>query len=156
MDMQKMMLVSAIDEPVGFTMPLKWVSRERDSQGQPRQERLPESHEERFQRTTGFTAAGKRYPGIRQLCAVPTEQEDVFLDLYGRKVLCVRELFPCFDSYDYLNEDRYFRWYYLCYDGKLTEVYCEDGLPRITVTEDVAKIRISWFSQVQQTWFMEE
>lgn len=84
-----------------------------------------------------FTAAGKDYAREALLKIRKTENERVFIDLYGRTVLCLCERFPCFDSYDYLYEDRYYRWYFIVHDGALTLVRTQDGRDEYTVTERI-------------------
>ena len=50
----------------------------------------------------------------------------VYHDIYGRRVIHMRERFPCFDVYDRMYEDRYFHWYFIEYQGKITVVYTSD------------------------------
>ena len=155
-DMKKMLLKIANEEQSGFRVPLKWVSRKTNAQGAPETERLPQSAEQEYPLALGFRAAGKSYSCISQLQAAKTEQEDVFLDIYGRKVFCARERFPCFDSYDYLYEHRYYRWFYLIVNDKLTQVYYEDERKEIRVTEDAAIIRGEHFEDMRKAGFLDE
>ena len=46
----------------------------------------------------------------------------------------------CFDSYDYANETRYYRWFFIKEKGKLTRIYYADERNRIQVTEDVRNL----------------
>ncbi len=85
----------------------------------------------------GFGAAGKIYVNLKMLCAKKSDKENLCYDAYGREVLCLAELFPCFDSYDYMNENRYYRWFFIREKGKLTRVYHSDTMPEIEITEDV-------------------
>lgn len=116
---------------------LEWVSRQTDGEGKPLRVRTPESHTETMPKRA-FTAAGERYRSLHELVY---RWEDTYSpwagDIYGRDVLAVAESFPCFDSSDYLYENRCFRWFFLCKDGKLTCVYHTDGTDTVTVTEDV-------------------
>ena len=70
--------------------------------------------------------------------------------MYGRTVLALRERFPCFDSSDLLYEHRYFRWFYLFQDGKLTCVYHTDESHTVTVTEDVLDIEDQCWREMQE------
>ncbi len=120
----------------GGSVRLEWVSRETDGEGRPLRVRTPDSHTVTVPKV-GFMAAGKRYRGMGSL--VYRQEKDGFWgsDIYGRDVLMVKERFPCFDSSDYLYENRCFCWYFLCEDGKLTCVYHTDQTDTVTVTEDV-------------------
>ena len=60
------------------------------------------------------------------------------------------ERFPCFDSADYLHEDRYFRWYFLCRRGKLTLVYHTDRTPLVAVTEDVRDLEDDCWKRMRE------
>ena len=86
-----------------------------------------------------FVAAGRRYICERQLTALKTETERVYTDAFGRTVLALRERFPCFDSYDYLYEDRYYRWYFIVHDGALSLVRTQDDRDEYTVTERITR-----------------
>ena len=86
-----------------------------------------------------FIAAGRRYISERQLTALKTETERVYTDAYGRTVLALRERFPCFDSYDALYEDRYYRWYFIVHDGALALVRTQDDRDEYTVTERITR-----------------
>ena len=118
---------------------LWWVSEETDSEGQPIF--IRESCEVTNTQPVAqpFTAAGKTYRNLRQLS--PNDVIDgIDTDDFGRQVLCYRERFPCFDSYDYLHEHRYYRWFFLKEDGKLTRVYTADESGWIYVTEDAENV----------------
>lgn len=116
---------------------LEWVSRQTDGEGKPLRVRTPESHAGTMPKND-FTAAGKRYRSLHELvCRWEDKYSSWASDIYGRDVLAVSESFPRFDSSDYLYDDRCFRWFFLCVDGKLTCVYHTDGTDAVTVTEDV-------------------
>lgn len=100
----------------------------------------------------GFVAGGKVYRNLQQLTAQETDIQDLYRDIYGREVLYLRERFPCFDSFDYLHENRYFRWFYLLAEGTLTEVYFEDERPTVTVTENIQDVRQQWRDKIQDVW----
>ena len=121
----------------GASVRLEWVSRETDAEGKPLRTRAPAGHTKTVWKR-GFTAAGKLYRGLGELLYRREEGPGIwYRDIYGRSVLAVEERFPCFDSSDYLYENRYFRWYFLCQDDKLTCVYHTDGTDTVTITEDV-------------------
>lgn len=115
---------------------LWWVSEETDENGQPVYIRESEEHTGKVPAAGSFSAAGKRYRNLGQLS--PNDVSDgIDADVYGRHVLCYRERFPCFDSFDYLHEHRYYRWYFLRENGKLTRIYTEDESGWLHITEDV-------------------
>lgn len=119
---------------------LEWVSRQTDAEGKPLRVRVPEGISVTAQKEC-FMAAGKQYTSLSQLTAQQESKDSPwFKDVYGRDVLELKERFPCFDSYDLLNEERYFRWYFLCQDGRLICVYHTDDSPDVTVTEDVLDV----------------
>jgi len=99
--------------------------------------RVPEEKHKDFLYPGPFFAAGKAYVSWKGLCAQQTES-GLCRDLYGREVFYMAERFPCFDSYDYANENRYYRWFFLREQGKLTRVYYADERHKIEVTEDVS------------------
>lgn len=136
---------------------LEWVSREKDENGIPLRTRTPEPHTETMPKKA-FTAAGKTYSTPRQLvCKWEDRHSSWALDRYGRAVLAVAKRFPCFDSSDYLHENRYFRWFLLCEDGKFTCVYHTDGTGTVTVTEDVLDLEeLCWEEIVQEKCFEED
>ena len=136
---------------------LEWVSREKDAEGKPLRTRVPESHTETVP-YRNFTAAGKRYRGMGELLYRWEENCSGLWgrDIYGRSVLMVAERFPCFDSSDYLHEDRYFRWFILCGDGRFTCVYHTDGTDTVTVTEDVLDMEEPCWKQINEQKCFEE
>ena len=109
---------------------IKWVAEDGS-------ERIPEEKKIDSPYPGIFKAAGKVYVGLASLRVQQDESGHCCRDIYGREVLYTDELFPCFDSYDYLNEDRYYRWFLIREDGKLTRVYCADRRGTVQVTEDV-------------------
>ena len=128
---------------------LEWVSRETDAGGVPLRVRTPESRTVTMP-ASGFTAAGKRYKDLGQLVRRRENGGSWATDAYGRNVLALAERFPCFDSSDYLYEDRYFRWFFLCLDGKLTCVYHTDGADTVTVTEDVLDLEKECWAEMNK------
>lgn len=92
----------------------------------------------------GFWVADKYYASVKQLTKRTVEEGSLwYQDIYGRDVIEVRERFPCFDSHDFLYENRYYRWFYLIENEMLYCVYYEDQGTYVTVTNDVARISSS-------------
>ena len=131
------------------TVRLEWVSREKDAEGRPLKVRRPKGVRLYFPAMC-FAAAGRPYFGLSMLAAHREENSPWARDIYGRDVLVLRERFPCFDSADYRNEKRYFRWYFLCHKGKLTCVYHTDRTPVVTVTEDVRDLEDDCWKRMQE------
>lgn len=118
------------------TQRMQWVSRETDPEGQPLRSRTPEEHTSTHLPPLPFTAAGKLYASLGGLTAQKLT-DGTYLDCHGRRVISLAERFPCFDSYDYATENRYYRWYIIIEPERLTRVYTEDDIPQIYITEDV-------------------
>ena len=116
-----------------------WVSEETDEEGVP--VFIRESHEKikTLPAVLPFKAAGKIYGSFKQFCDAEAPN-GIYTDIYGREVLCYKNRFPCFDSYDYMNEHRYYRWFFLRHNGKLVRVYAADESGWIYVTEDVKNV----------------
>ena len=114
--------------------------------------RKPEESTAEFAYPGPFTAAGKTYTSWQQLCALTDKDGRFCRDIYGRDVFC-RERFPCFDSYDYLHENRYYRWFFLRDGDKLTRVDYTDERRKITVTEDVQLLSETCWKQMQEYGF---
>lgn len=142
---KEMQLCAGVRDTAG-RVPLKWVSQEG--------ERIPQPRKTTYPLLTGFSAAGKYYPSLRQLLAEDLGDR-LCRDIYGREILCLKELFPCFDSYDYLNENRYFRWFFLRHKGRLTMVYYADQRKTLEVTEDVDSIRHWQWEEMKRIWDLE-
>lgn len=128
---------------------LEWVSRETDGEGRPLRVRRPWGIPLVFPAGC-FLAAGRLYFGQGMLAFRKMENSPWARDIYGRDVLVLTECFPCFDSADYLYEDRRFRWYFLCRRGKLTCVYHTDRTPIVTVTEDVRDLEASCWGEMNR------
>ena len=103
-----------------------------------------------------FKAAGKVYTSWKGLCAKKGDGENLYYDVYGREVVYIAELFPCFDSYDYMNETRHYRWFFLKEDGKLTRVYHTDTRPTIEITEDVRYVENRCLEDLQKLGWVEK
>lgn len=101
-------------------------------QPQPEKKKVPRAN---------FTAGGKRYLirwALLNRCL--DKEKGIYRDIYGRTVVMASERYPCFDSYDYANENRYFRWLYLRNGNRLTCVYYGDDDNNVEITEDAAEI----------------
>ena len=83
-----------------------------------------------------FTAAGKLYNSWEDLCVKKTLRKYLVKDVYGRVWAYTLERYPCFDSFDRLHENRYFRWFVYREPGKFTLVSVDDGKNAVTVTEN--------------------
>lgn len=84
-----------------------------------------------------FVAGGKRYRSVNELFAVKTEDPFLRYDRYGRRVLCLRDRFPCFDEFDAMYENRFYRWSLIENRGTLTLVYTADDRDNARVVERV-------------------
>lgn len=102
-----------------------------------------------------FSVAGRVYTRCRALIAEETAEENLARDIYGREVLWMAELFPCFDSYDYMNENRHYRWFYIREDGKLTRVFYADGNKMVEITEDVRYVEKDALARMQELGWVE-
>jgi hypothetical protein len=118
-------------------------------------ERIPEETKTDYPYPGIFKAAGKVYPGLRTLCKDLDKSGICCTDLYGRQVLYISELFPCFDSYDYMNENRYYRWFFIKEDGKLTRVYYADTRGVVQVTEDVRTLETRCLEEMKKLNWLE-
>lgn len=129
---------------------LRWVSHTGGSNAAPAEARIPTEHTEIFPVGKSFTAAGKRYKNLRQLFARTDEKCTWCRDKYGREVLYLRERFPCFDSFDAMDESRFYRWFFLREGGRLTRIYYMDGGFEVHVTEDVENLEWSCWEKMQE------
>lgn len=120
------------------------------------QVRTPEERTKETLHPGLFKAAGKTYTSWKGLCAKKGDQEDLYYDVYGREVVYIAELFPCFDSYDYMNENRHYRWFFLKENEKLTRVYYTDTRPTIEITEDVRYVENRCMESLQQLGWIEK
>lgn len=135
----------------GGTTRIRWVSRETDESSQPVAVRIPEPTT-RSAPLSDFRAAGRTYTAPRDMTREWFTEDGVdwCYDIYGRRVLCLKEKFPCFDSSDFLYEKRYFRWFFLYENGKLTRVQHTDERGVVTVTEDVRDVENRWLQELQK------
>lgn len=119
------------------TVALRWVSRGRGDDGEPLRLREPRESTVSYTLAEGFTAAGRRYGSLEELYTEHDKTKTFCRDRYGREVLYLAERFPCFDSCDYDCENRFYRWFFLRENDRLTRVYYEDETEKVHVTEDV-------------------
>ena len=104
--------------------------------------RKPEETKRTFPYPGVFLAGGRPYASIKQLCAEKLDEDGhVCRDVYGREVFAEWERFPCFDSYDYLYENRYYRWFFIRNGDQLTGIYYTDEQKKIEIVEDVKTMR---------------
>lgn len=134
-----------------FAETIQWVSLETDRDGNPVRVRDPEETTTIYRRNDELTVAGKTYPNFQSF--LKHQEGQWGEDLYGRKVFCIRKKFPCFDSYDYLHEDRYFRWCFLRNGNSLTRVFSTDERDKIYVSEDLRHVESWAWEQMQDTGF---
>ena len=127
---------------------LKWVAEDGT-------ERIPEETKTDFPCPGLFKAAGKRYTSLKELRVEQDESGHFCKDVYGREVLYIGERFPCFDSYDYLYEDRYYRWFFIKDGGKLTRIYHADDRGVVQVTEDVRILENKCLNMMKELKWLE-
>ena len=125
---------------------LRWVSREKDADGAPLEVRTPVESTRTFGVNSGFTAAGRHYDSLEQLYVEYDSTKTWCRDCYGREVLYLAERFPCFDSCDFENEDRFYRWFFLRQNDRLTRIHHTDTTGKIYVTEDLRSIERNMWS----------
>jgi len=131
------------------TSRIMWVSRETASDGNPLRIRMPKSESRTYKQPLPFQAAGKRYTSLDKLLAEKKE-DGTYRDCHGRVVLSVTERFPCFDSHDYANENRYYRWWIIVEEGFISRVYHTDEQREIYVTDDVQDIEENCLSELKK------
>lgn len=125
-----------------------------DLEGDVCARRIPRPCIRRYSLRNGFRVGKVEYRSLSELRAEILDQEKhLYKDVHGRTFAEIKERFPCFDSFDYANEDRYYHWLYLTENGKLFLVYYEDEDERVTVTEDVKEIGANvWREMVRLGW----
>ena len=135
---------------------VEWVSREKGEDGSPLEIREPQEKEAVYTRGSVFTAAGKRYCGLNGfLHGLKEIDEDWAEDQYGRKVLCVKWRFPCFDSFDYLTENRFYRWFFIREGNSISRIYAIDTKPNIYVTDDVGYVEYNLLNELRNAGILE-
>lgn len=158
-----------IDEYTDLIMEegLVWNQYSDGGRGSVVQSRKPEGRFTEYRVGDVFLAAGKAYSAEEMLRTRGQEQvwdydasgyHDMvgkFTDTYGRKVFYISERFPCYDRYDRQYENRFYRYYFLCEDYKLTCIHFADGGHYVSVTEDVASIEYRiWRKLKEQNWIL--
>lgn len=131
---------------------IEWVTKENDENGEPLMRRTPQPVRVEYKMDEGFVAAGRRYKTVMQLDfgKVQGESEYLHRDAYGRKMLHFKERYPCFDSFDYMTEDRYYHWCLFKVDDRLTSVYYGDDSNWGEVVEDVGSVREKWAEEMKK------
>lgn len=119
--------------------------------------RTPKTSTVQYEYPGSFTVAGKEYTTIKELCYKwKTIDNPVCYDIYGGKWICITEKYPCFDESDWEYENRFYRWFYINEGDKLFCVYLDDGLNKITITEDVAKLDQSHIVEMKRYGWLPE
>lgn len=126
---------------------LEWVSGE--------QVRIPQEKTRIFRRGIPILAAGRPYAGTALLTFGKPPADGWTTDCYGRQIYCYRERFPCFDSCDLIHENRYFRWFFIYQDGRLTRIYTEDEQKAVYVTEDVAFLENMFWEKLEESGYFD-
>lgn len=135
---------------------LLWVSRKKDAEGKPLSTRAPQERTQVFSIYDGFEAAGRQYKHFGELTKKKLS-DNLARDRYGREVFMCWERFPCFDSFDAMYENRFYRWYFLREGDRLTRVYYADEDDEIYVTEDVENLEHNcWDEMLEQGYAVEE
>ena len=131
---------------------LEWASRDTNPDGTPAEIRNPEPVTVKGNLLDEIRAAGKLYHHYRDIAISRMAENGLWADCFGRQVLCFKERFPCFDSYDYLHENRYYRWCLIREGDKLTVVAYADTQKWVEVTEDAAKVNAAWWEEIRKHW----
>lgn len=130
---------------------VEWVSKETDENGKPVVVREPDEYTLEYSKKDRFSLAGKSYQDYNHfLKKLDGEWGE---DVYDRKVLCTREMYPCFDSYDYLYENRYFRWFFIRKGNSISQLFAADDRDKIYVTEDIQNIEGWAWDRMKETGF---
>ena len=137
------------------TQKIQWVSKEKQANGEPLHIRTPSESSKRYSYPGVFRAAGKRYRNWNQLCHKPCNSPDVFTDIYGRTVYFYAQRFPCFDEYDYLYENRWYRWFFILGQATMTRVFYTDEQAHIHVTEDLEYVEVPCWDAMHRTHLWE-
>lgn len=133
------------------TEKVEWVSRETDETGAPAEIRQPEEHTRTYSKWAAFSLAGKTYWNLKHF--LRKQEGEWGEDAYGRTVFCTKERYPCFDSFDALYEDRYFRWYFIREGNSLSQLFVADDRNIIYVTEDLGNIQRWAWERMKATGF---
>lgn len=137
-----------------FAKKVVWINGEVDSDENPVVQREPEEISFVYSRDSEFTVAGKTYPNFDSMLKECACNRGV--DIHGREVFCYNELFPCFDSYDYATETRYYRWRFIREGNQLSRVYASDECDIVFVTEDVGNIEDRIWDQMKKLGYCQK
>ena len=110
---------------------MKWMSQK---------DLLQPEQKARHEKDNRVMIAGKPYENLNQLTVTVKEKPYLYEDIYGREWAYEIERYPCFDVYDRMNEDRYYRWYVYRDGSDLWVVYKDDGRNGIIISENPEKI----------------
>lgn len=142
---------------VDTTRDVVWISEETDEKGQPLFMRIPEERKTKYEQGKGFQVGEYHYSSVEQLTSrCIDEEKKIYQENYGHTVIEIEERFPCFDSYDFMYENRYYHWIYFVADNKLNCVYYEDESKFIEVTEDVESLRKESWKEMKACGFLDE
>jgi hypothetical protein len=99
--------------------------------------------------------AGKLYGNLNELRVKQVSEPYLYEDIYGRVWAYEIERYPCFDSYDYLNEDRYYRWFVHREGSDIWVVYADDGTGEVTVTKNPERYQYTCRKMLQALGWIE-
>ena len=63
--------------------------------------------------------------------------------------------FPCFDSFDYLTENRFYRWFFIREGNSISRIYAIDTKPNIYVTDDVGYVEYNLLNELRNAGILE-
>lgn len=133
------------------TNKVEWVSQETDAEGKPVAVREPKEVTRECSKSAPFVLAGKIYQNLNGF--LRKQDGEWCEDIYGRQVLCTKTKFPCFDSYDFMYESRYYRWYFIRRGNAVSLLFTADDRDRIYVTEDVQNVEDWSWQRMKATGF---
>ena len=101
--------------------------------------RIPREIYQKQNRHEPFTAGGKHYDSLEELCVLKKAGEtSLFRDVHGREVLAVVRPFPQLPRNFYPEEDRCHRWFYIRLRDSVSVVFQSDGDVSLLIAEDFA------------------
>lgn len=132
------------------TVEVEWVD-----EADPSITRIPEERIRTFGKMDSLSILGQSYPVLFGLYSPfsSLKHGEQQTDRYARDIICFREKFPCFDSADYLSENRYFYWFFIREGNRLARVFYQDETSTVLVTDDVRHIETSCWKYMQETGF---
>lgn len=133
---------------------LLWVSREADADGKPLASRAPREKHWLTPILLPFHLGNALYPTLGSFLFRRDPDPRFFMDRYGRKIFHFCERFPCFDSYDYLNENRFYNWFFLMDGDRLVRIFYADGSGILHITTDVALIEENCWREMTAAGFL--